>query len=134
MTINTIPLLINGEELTTDITFDVVNPGSGEVVFKAYGASRKHAVAAIEAAEKAFPSWSKTKPNERRKLFFKAAELLQQRQDEVTKIQMEETSVGKGFAGDFQGNVSVGLLRECGSRVSTIEGSIPEPDEEGMTI
>jgi acyl-CoA reductase-like NAD-dependent aldehyde dehydrogenase len=131
MTLKTIPLLINGEEVTSDITFDVVNPGSGQVVFKAYGATSKQAIAAVEAAEKAFPAWSRTKPNERRALFFKAAKVLEERIDEVVKIQADETSVDKGFAGDFQGNVSVGLLRECGSRVSSIEGSIPEPDEEG---
>jgi acyl-CoA reductase-like NAD-dependent aldehyde dehydrogenase len=130
----TVPLLINGEEVTSDITFDVVNPGSGETVFKAYGANPKLAIAAIEAAEKAFPAWSRTKPNERRALFFKAAQLLEERQEEVTKIQMDETSVDKGFAGGFQTAVSIGMLRECGSRVSTIEGSIPEPDEEGTSF
>ena len=132
MTFQTVPLLINGETITTDIVFDVINPGTGEVVLKANGATPKHAIAAVEAAQKAFPAWSRTKPLERRALFFKAAELLQERAELVTKIQLDETSVDKGFAAGFQVPVSIGLLRECGARVSTIEGSIPEPDEEGM--
>jgi acyl-CoA reductase-like NAD-dependent aldehyde dehydrogenase len=131
MTIRTIPLLINGEDITTSTKFDIINPSSGKPAFQAYGSDAKFATAAVEAASKAFPKWSRTKPNERRDLFFKAAKLLEERADEVTKIQDQETSVDKGFAGGFQVAVSIGMLRECGSRVSTIEGSIPEPDEEG---
>ena len=131
MTLNVVPLLINGEEVTSDTTFDVVNPASGETVFKASGANAKLANQAVDAAQKAFPAWSRTKPNERRALFFKAAQLLEERRDEVTKLQMQEISADKTFAGGFQFALSIGMLRECGSRTSSIEGSIPEPDEEG---
>jgi acyl-CoA reductase-like NAD-dependent aldehyde dehydrogenase len=131
MTINTVPLLIGGEDVTSSTKFDIINPSTGKVSFQAYGSDAKAATAAVDAAAKAFPKWSRTKPNERRDLFFKAAKLLEERAEEVTKIQLEETAVDKGFAGGFQIAVSVGMLRECGSRVSTIEGSIPEPDEEG---
>jgi acyl-CoA reductase-like NAD-dependent aldehyde dehydrogenase len=133
MALNVIPLLINGEEVSSDITFDIVNPGSGEVVFKANGANAEFAKKAVDAAQAAFPAWSKTKPLERRKLFMKAAQLVRERGDEITKIQQQETSVDAGFAGGFQLNVSAGMLEECAARVSTIEGSVPEPDEEGMT-
>jgi acyl-CoA reductase-like NAD-dependent aldehyde dehydrogenase len=130
---HTVPLLINGEEITSSTTFDIVNPGSGETQFKAFGADADIAKKAVDAAAAAFPAWSKTKPLVKRDLFFKAADLLQQRAEEVTKIQFQETSVHKGFAGGFQISVGVGMLRECGARVSTIEGSIPEPDEEGIS-
>jgi acyl-CoA reductase-like NAD-dependent aldehyde dehydrogenase len=93
MTIKVVPLLISGEVVHSDINFDVVNPGTGKVVFKATGATPKHATAAIDAAQKSFSAWSRTKPNTRRDLFFKAAKLLEERQDEVTEIQIEETSV-----------------------------------------
>jgi len=132
MTTKVIPLLINGEEIPSDITFDVVNPASGEVVFRANGANSKLTEAAVDAAQNAFPAWSRTKPNHRRALFFKAAQLLDERQDEVVKIQMDETSVDPGFAGGFQVAMSIGMLQECGSRTSSIEGAIPEPDEEGI--
>jgi len=128
---HTVPLLINGEDVTSSTTFDIINPGNGETQFKAYAADASLAKKAVDAAAAAFPAWSRTKPLKRRELFFRAAELMQQRADEVTKIQAQETSVDKGFAGGFQIMVSVGMLRECGARVSTIEGSIPEPDEEG---
>jgi acyl-CoA reductase-like NAD-dependent aldehyde dehydrogenase len=132
MTLKVVPLLINGEEVSSDTTFNVVNPASGEVVFKANGADPKLAKVAVDAAQKAFPTWSRTKPNDRRALFFKAAQLLEERQDEVINIQMKETSADKIFAGGFQVALSIGLLRECGSRTSSIEGSIPEPDEKGI--
>lgn len=130
---HTVPLLINGEDISSSTTFDIINPGSGSTQFQAYGADSLLAKKAVDAAAAAFPSWSKTKPLVKRDLFFKAADLLQQRAEEVTQIQLQETSVDKGFAGGFQIMVSVGMLRECGARVSTIEGSIPEPDEEGMS-
>jgi acyl-CoA reductase-like NAD-dependent aldehyde dehydrogenase len=127
-----VPFLINGEEVTSKTVFDVVNPGSGETVFQAYGADAAAAKAAIDAAQKAFPAWSRTKPNDRRRLFFRAAQLLEERKDEIVKIQAQETSADPGFAGGFQVNVSAGMLQECGARVSTIEGSVPEPDETGV--
>jgi len=134
MTLSVVPLLINGEEVTTEITFDVVNPASRETVFKASGAGPKEAKAAVDAAAKAFPAWSRTKPNDRRALLLKAAQLLEERLGEVTEIQAQETAVDKGFAGGFQGQVSVGMLRECASRTSSIEGAVPEPDEEGSAV
>jgi len=134
MTLNVVPLLINNEEVSSDIAFDIINPDTGEAVFKANGATAELAKKAVDAAQAAFPTWSRTKPLERRKLFLKAAQLLRERGDEVTKIQQQETSVDAGFAGGFQLNVSVGMLEECAARVSTIEGSVPEPDEEGISI
>ena len=134
MSLGIIPLLINGEDITSEVTFDVVNPGSGERVFRAYGANSKLAKAAVDAAQAAFPTWSRTKPNERRALFFRAAKLLEERLDQVAEIQMKETSADKRYAAIFQGALSIGLLQECGSRTSSIEGSIPEPDEEGIGV
>ena len=133
MTVPTIPLFINGEEVTTSTTFDVLNPRTGEAVFKAHGATPADANAAVDAATKAFPGWSKTKPNERRALFFRAAQLLRERVAQVTKLQIEETAADERFAGVFQGALSAGLLEECGSRTSSIEGAVPEPDEAGIS-
>lgn len=56
---------------------------------------------------------------------------MKERVAEVTKFQVDETSVDKGFAGGFQGGVSIGMLEECGARTSSIEGAVPEPDEAG---
>jgi acyl-CoA reductase-like NAD-dependent aldehyde dehydrogenase len=134
MTFKVVPLLISNEEVSSDITFDIVNPGTGDVAFKANGATPELAKKAVDAAQAAFPAWSRTKPLERRKLFMKAAQLMRERGDEITKIQQQETSVDAGFAGGFQVNVSVGMLEECAARVSSIEGSVPEPDDEGGLI
>jgi acyl-CoA reductase-like NAD-dependent aldehyde dehydrogenase len=131
MTPNVVPLLINDEEVYSDTTFDVVNPASGETVFKASGANAELAKQAVDAAQKAFPTWSRTKPNERRALFFKAAQLLEERQDEARKLLIQETSADKSIAGGFQLALSTGMLRECGSRTSSIEGAIPETDDQG---
>jgi acyl-CoA reductase-like NAD-dependent aldehyde dehydrogenase len=132
MTVKTIPLLINGQDKTTATKFDVINPKTSEPAFQAYGATAKEAKVAVDAAAAAFPAWSRTKPIERRALLFKAAQLVEERIAEVTELQILETCVDSGFAKEYQGQMSAGLLRECGSQVSaSLQGTLPEPDEEG---
>ena len=129
MNINTIPLLINGEDVSTETTFDIVNPTSGKTVFQAYSANSKHAIAAIDAAAKAFPAWSRMQPFDRRALLYKAAQLLQERLEEAVELQQLETSVDKNFAGKFQGRMSVEMLQEYAARATSIEGNVPEIDK-----
>jgi hypothetical protein len=40
-------LFINGEEITSHFTFDLIDPGTGKVVFKASGTTPKHLSEAI---------------------------------------------------------------------------------------
>ena len=47
--------------------------------------------AAVAAAEKAFPAWSKTKPGHRRDLLLKAAEELVRRKDDLWHFCSTET-------------------------------------------
>ena len=53
---------------------------------------------AVESAQKAFKSWKNTGSVQRRAIFNKAADLLQQRKDEFVKLTVEETT-GNGFWG-----------------------------------
>ena len=129
MNIDTIPLLINGEDVSTETTFDVVNPTSGKTVFQAYSANSKHAIAAIDAAAKAFSSWSRMQPLDRRALLYKAAQLLEERLEEAVELQQLETSVEKNFARKFQGYMSIEMLQEYAARTTTIEGNVPEIDK-----
>ena len=87
----TIPLWRNGEQVSTINSFDVVSPMTDKVLYKSAAASVDDAVAAVAAAEAAFPSWSKTKPGFRRDLFLKAAEELARRRDDLWYFCSTET-------------------------------------------
>ena len=72
---NEIKLLIGGADVgaRNGATFERKSPITGEVVSRAAAATVDDVKAAIDAAQKAFPAWSKTGPNARRKLLLDAA-------------------------------------------------------------
>ena len=86
-----VPLQINGKDVKGEKTYDVHNPSTGELLWKGAGATKKEAIAAVEAAEAAFPSWSKTKPSLRRDIFIKASDILASRADELSEYMDVET-------------------------------------------
>jgi acyl-CoA reductase-like NAD-dependent aldehyde dehydrogenase len=54
-----------------------------------------HALAAVDAAAKAFPSWSKVSPSQRRDILLKAAQIFEMKRDELIKCIEEETRLNK---------------------------------------
>ncbi len=85
-------LLIGGEWVAAgDSTYDIVNPATEAVVGRAPNASVADAEAAAAAAAEAFPAWSRTKPEERAALLAKAADLYDQRYDELVPLVQAET-------------------------------------------
>ena len=78
-----VPLWIAGQEVTTSTTFDVVSPSNSEKVWSSSSCSTKEAVQAVEAAQKAFLKWRKVKPAEVRKILLKAADILEERKEEL---------------------------------------------------
>jgi phenylacetaldehyde dehydrogenase len=88
----TYQLLIGGEWVDAgDGTYPIVNPATEEVVGHAPNASAADAEAAAAAAAEAFPAWSRTTPDERAALLNRAAELLDQRVDELVPLVQAET-------------------------------------------
>jgi acyl-CoA reductase-like NAD-dependent aldehyde dehydrogenase len=122
----TIPLHINGQDLTTEHTFDVVNPSTGKVIWRSASASKRDAIDAVEAAHAAFPAWSKTKPAKRRDILLKAAEILSGRAEELGHYMIDETGSGVPFAVGFNIPISVEMLKDVAGRISGICGTAPE--------
>lgn len=119
-----VPLIINGKEVQTQDTYDVSNPKAAQTLHKSSNATAKDAVAAIEAAENAFDSWSQTPPAARRDIFLKAAALMDSRAKELSEYIMTETGGDEGWAG-FNLMLGKECLLGCAGRISTIEGRIP---------
>ncbi|KAI1616053.1 aldehyde dehydrogenase domain-containing protein [Exophiala viscosa] len=129
-----VPLIIDGVDTKTDHTFGVCDPQTGIELWKAYGSTAKEANAAAEAAQRAFPIWSGMSYLERRDLLLKAAGKLAARIEELKQISMQETAAARDWA-DFDCDMSVFILREAASLISSITAESPptlEPDSTAL--
>ena len=93
-------------------TFEDSDPFTGDVVANVPAGTRADAKRAIEAAAAAFPAWSQTPPAERQRIFLKAADLLEARQEDVASWLTRETGSTFGFA-MFQLHFVPGLFRQA---------------------
>ncbi|KAF2090213.1 aldehyde dehydrogenase [Saccharata proteae CBS 121410] len=127
-----VPLLINGQDVTTENTFPVESPVSHSTIWTSSSASASDTDAAIAAASAAFPSWARSKPRERRAILLKAADLLEQRKDEYSGYMSQEMGAGEIFTG-FNNSTAAELIRDVAGRTAAIMGSIPICQDEGTS-
>ncbi|RMZ85620.1 hypothetical protein DV737_g567, partial [Chaetothyriales sp. CBS 132003] len=122
-----VPLYLNGKLVTTDETFDVTSPLTNSVCWKAASVSQQDALAAVASAAQAFPSWRKTKPRQRRDIFLRARDILQQRYEQSKKFSQTETGASDGMFG-FEYHLAMDLLVYTAGVIATVEGTIPTVD------
>jgi len=92
----TYPLVIGGKRITTQDTLQSTNPANpSEVVGIFARATVEHVNQAIEAAEKAFQTWSQVPAEQRAEMLFRAAEILRRRRHEMSATMVLE--VGKSW-------------------------------------
>lgn len=111
-------------------TFERANPMTGEAVTRAPAAKAKDAIAAVDAAAAAFPAWSALGPNARRKLLWKAADLLESRAAEFGALVTKETGATAGWGG-FNAMLASGMLREAAAMTTQITGEVIPSDKAG---
>ncbi|KAJ7102781.1 Aldehyde/histidinol dehydrogenase [Mycena epipterygia] len=128
----TVPFLINGEDKTSASTFPVESPVSHTTIWSCSSASSADADAAVSAASAAFPIWSKTKPAARRTILLKAADLLDERVDELKAAMHHETGA-LDFFGGFNVMTAAEFIRDAAGKCSAIVGSIPICQDEGTS-
>ena len=118
-------MFIGGEWVAAESgeVYEDYNPYTGEVFARVAAGGRADAIKAVDAAQAAFPGWAAYSPVEKRKLFFKAAEILESRADEIAAILARETGAAMPFA-KFQSMHSPEFLREAGAQVFDVEGRI----------
>lgn len=127
---NLVPLIIGGNDIPGPATFSVINPADGQELWKAGGASVKEANQAVDAAAAAFPAWARTKPSVRRDIFLRAAELFQERIDELTEYQKQETAADPNFVQWILG-LTVDNLKEVAGKTPFVAGSFPSSEDDG---
>lgn len=130
---NQIQLLIGGKDRNASdgATFDRINPVTGEVATRAAAATLADCDAACDAAAAAFPAWSSTGPNERRKLLLKAADLLDARAPEFIGYGMAEAGSAPMWYG-FNAMLAASMLREAAAITTQITGEVIPSDVPGL--
>jgi acyl-CoA reductase-like NAD-dependent aldehyde dehydrogenase len=110
--------------------FEVHEPYSGKLMARVASGGQADAVAAIEAAEAAFPAWAALSPTARAALFLKAAALYRERSDEIADILSRETGSTISFA-LFQQTLVVENLEAAAGWVHQPKGETFPSDVEG---
>lgn len=129
---NDIQMLIGGARraASNGATFERRNPLDQSVATKAPAATIEDAVAAVEAAAKAFPAWAAMPPGERRALLMKASQALEAKGKTFAAAMAAETGASGIWAG-FNVHLAAGMLLEAASITTQINGEVIPSDVPG---
>jgi acyl-CoA reductase-like NAD-dependent aldehyde dehydrogenase len=135
MALPLVPHLINGKDVpaSDEATYDVINPLTDEVIYRASAATLEDTNAAIETAYAAWKEWKKWGPTRRRQVLLKAADILESRKDEAIKLLSEEVSAMSAWA---VVNVMSGAatFREAATLATHIKGEVVPADRPGKHL
>jgi benzaldehyde dehydrogenase (NAD) len=125
-------MLINGkhQQAKNGATFERRNPLDGSVATTAPAATIDDALAAVEAASKAFPAWAAMAPGERRGLLLKAAHALEAKTEAFIQAMAGETGSSGIWAG-FNVHLAANMLIEAASLTTQINGEVIPSDVPG---
>jgi acyl-CoA reductase-like NAD-dependent aldehyde dehydrogenase len=131
-----VELIINGvsRRSSTNTTFPVTNPLTGEILYQAHSASAEDCRAAVESAHTAFQEWREWSPSRRRMLFYKAAELFDSSewQTKIKDRMSSETGANSNWIHPANTIGAAANLREVGAMATHIKGQIIPSDFPGI--
>lgn len=128
----TVPFFLDGKQITTETTFEVTSPNNGKSCWKSSSAGEEDALKAVESAEKAFKSWSKTKPAERRDIFLKAAQIFKDKKEEAFIYTNTETGAVRSMF-EFEFGLAYDGILTIAGLIPVVQGSVLNPSEEGKS-
>lgn len=108
-------------------TFESRSPFDDSVVATVPAGTRADAAAAVAAAAAAQPAWAALAPSKKRALFLRAAEIVEERGNEIRDALARETGAGSGFQ-EFQTWYAPELLRAAAGWVYEPKGRIIQSD------
>lgn len=103
--------------------FDDFEPYTGAIFAQVPNCGAAEANVAVDAAHRAFPAWADTPPAEKARLFFKAAEVVRRRRDEIAGILARETGSTIPFS-TFQQDLVAASLEQAASWVFMPKGEV----------
>lgn len=125
----TVPFIINGADVVSESTFDVINPATLKPAHKCSSATVADADKAVAAAAAALPAWRKMTPSKRRDIFLKAADVMEKRHDELVGYMIEETGATPDWAA-LNMTITKDVIRDVAGRISSVTGLIPQTADE----
>ena len=127
-------LYIDGKRVSAEGNrcFTRENPITGDIVTEAAAASTSDADAAVDAAARAFATWSITSPAERRAKLLAAADNLRARGDDIVAAMKDEIGATEGWA-RFNVMLAADMLVEAAALTTQIKGEIIPSNRPGST-
>ena len=127
-----VQLLIGGRDLDAHngLTFERLDPMSGQAATVAAAATVADGVAAADAAAAAFPAWAALGPSARRAKLMRAADVLESQAARFVEAVTTETGATAGWT-HFNVHLAAGMLREAASMTSQISGEVIPSDVPG---
>jgi acyl-CoA reductase-like NAD-dependent aldehyde dehydrogenase len=104
-------------------TFERIDPLTGEVATEAAAATIPDAIAAAEAASRAFAGWSAVGPGERRAKLSAAAEVIAARAEDFAEAMIAEIGATPAWC-EFNVRLAVDMLREAAAMTTQIVGEV----------
>jgi betaine-aldehyde dehydrogenase len=128
-------LLIDGEEVATPRTREVIDPATGEPIAVVADATAEDADRAVAAARAAFRrgDWSRATPGERAAVIDRLADLLEQHADELARTESRNTGKPLKFSSAFDLPLSIDNLRFFAAAARNLEGKASGEYLEGYT-
>jgi 1-pyrroline dehydrogenase len=121
--VQTLQQFINGQwvDAAGGKTLDVINPANDEVIARVPASEAEDVDRAVQAADRAFESWSQTTPQDRSLLLLKLADLLEARADELGRLESQNAGKPVGAAIDEMA-VCVDLFRFFAGAARVMDG------------
>lgn len=130
MSATEVTLLVGGAARAAARQFERRNPVTGDVATRAAAATPEDALAAVAAAQAAFPTWAAQGPNARRALLTKAAAAMEARADAFVDAMMAEIGATEGWA-RFNLMLAASMIREAAGLTTQISGEVIPSDKPG---
>jgi vanillin dehydrogenase len=127
-----VSLMIGDRELSAadGRTFQRIDPLTGGVASEAAAAAIPDAIAAADAAARAFESWSALGPGDRRAKLMAAADVVESRAEDFAEAMIMETGATPAW-GEFNVSLGAAMLREAAAMTTQIGGDIIPSDQPG---
>src|SRR6476620_1780934 len=106
----------SGEQITVE------SPGNRQVIASIPRGGAEDVNRAVQAARKAFPSWSKVVPRERGRMLQKIADAVEARIEELARIIAEETGNALRTQARPEATLTADILRYFGGLASELKG------------
>jgi acyl-CoA reductase-like NAD-dependent aldehyde dehydrogenase len=122
-------LLINGEQVAAadGRTAEDLSPVDGSVVALVAAAGPADVTRAVDAADAAFADWSSTAPSARRRILYRAGDLLEERAQQAAELMGKETGGTFGWS-MFNVGLAANMLREAASLTTAPVGEVLATD------